>query len=299
MGNAMRKSLLVAFLTALMVCGFALAGTKHFCTVQAATDVSGIPKPSVPEFTVKFVNASYSVATTNPYTGVNETQQISNNSIQVTVKNQLFDYSNNQIYYNIRTKPRFADNWTEIYPIRNMTSSYNGDGTFSYAQYINDDSPPQSKSSFTVITFPVVPTELYSASGYDIQRYYSGGEGQEGMYSAFLSAIPAGGQVDFQVQALVGHESQRWVIEHPFYPTIGGHFAPAVAYDETSDWSNTQTITIGESQTPTPSPTATPTSTPYQEPQQTAQTEIIIGAAIVVAVLGAGLGLLIYFIKRK
>jgi len=41
MGNAMRKSLLVAFLTA-MVCGFALAGILNFCTVQAATEVIGI-----------------------------------------------------------------------------------------------------------------------------------------------------------------------------------------------------------------------------------------------------------------
>jgi hypothetical protein len=48
-----------------------------------------------------------------------------------------------------------------------------------------------------------------------------------------------------------------------------------------------------------PTPTPTPTITPYQEPQQTEQLEIIIGAAIAVAVIGAGLGLLIYLIKRK
>jgi hypothetical protein len=49
---------------------------------------------------------------------------------------------------------------------------------------------------------------------------------------------------------------------------------------------------------PTPTPTSPPTITPYQEPQQTEQ-EIIIGAAIAVAVIGAGLSLLIYLIKRK
>jgi hypothetical protein len=42
MGNAMRKSLLVAFLTALMVCGFALTSTLHFGTVQASTEVTGV-----------------------------------------------------------------------------------------------------------------------------------------------------------------------------------------------------------------------------------------------------------------
>jgi hypothetical protein len=50
--------------------------------------------------------------------------------------------------------------------------------------------------------------------------------------------------------------------------------------------------------TPTPEPTSTPTPTPDQESQQTEQ-EIVIGAAIAAAVIVAGLGLLIYLIKRK
>jgi hypothetical protein len=56
--------------------------------------------------------------------------------------------------------------------------------------------------------------------------------------------------------------------------------------------------TSPQSETPTSSPAATPTPTPYQEPQQTEQ-ETIIGAAIAAVVIGAGLGLLIYLIKRK
>jgi hypothetical protein len=44
-----------------------------------------------------------------------------------------------------------------------------------------------------------------------------------------------------------------------------------------------------------PSPTFTPT--PSQEPQQT-PIEVIIGAAITVIILGAGLALLIYLMKR-
>jgi parallel beta-helix repeat protein len=48
--------------------------------------------------------------------------------------------------------------------------------------------------------------------------------------------------------------------------------------------------------TPTPSPSTSPT--PSQEPQQT-QIETIAGIAITAAVLGAGLGFLIYLIKRK
>ena len=95
---------------------------------------------------------------------------------------------------------------------------------------------------------------------------------------------PVGSQVDFQVQALIGHIDYAG---DGFYSFTG----------QKSDWSNTQTITIGESQTPT-SPPATPTPTPSQESQQTEQ-EIIIGAAIAAAVIVVGVGLLIYLIKRK
>jgi len=245
-----------------------------------------IPKPSPPEFRVKFVNASYTVTITNAYTGLDETKQISNNSIEIKITNQPFNYSDYQIYYNLRVKPRFADNWTEVYPLRTYASSYEGGYNFSYADYINEYSMPQSNSSYTVITFSVVPTELYLGSGYDVE-------------GTSLRAIPDGSQLDFQVEALVGHPSQRWVSEHALYPMAGGHFISAVAYDETSGWSNTQTVTIGESQTQTPSSSTTPTPTPSQEPQQTEPFDIIIGVAITVTVIGAGLGLLIYLIKRK
>jgi hypothetical protein len=47
-------------------------------------------------------------------------------------------------------------------------------------------------------------------------------------------------------------------------------------------------------------PTSSPeiTSTPSNEPQST-EIEVILGVAVTVAVLGAGLGLLVYLIKRK
>ncbi|MGB9853452.1 MAG: hypothetical protein ACPLRY_01390 [Candidatus Bathyarchaeales archaeon] len=272
-----------------------LVGFVHFGMFQAPATSASMPKPTVPVFTVKFVNASYSVTSTNPYTGLSETKLINNNSIEVTIKNQPFDYPGYQIYYNIRVKPHFAENWTEIYPVRNMTSSYNGDGTFSYALYINPDSPPQSKSSFTVITFPVVPTQLYGAPdySYDIQRYYSGAEDQEGCFFAFLSAIPAGGQIDFQVQALVGHSSQRWGVQHPLFPTYGGYFAPAVAYDGASDWSETKTVTIFTSSS------SSQTDIPDQETQKTNQNEAIIDAFIIAIALIICLGLSIYLIKRR
>jgi len=54
--------------------------------------------------------------------------------------------------------------------------------------------------------------------------------------------------------------------------------------------------------TPTPSPTPTftpePTATPYKEPQLT-ELEVTSGVAVTTAIIGAGLGLSLYLIKRK
>ena len=41
-----------------------------------------------------------------------------------------------------------------------------------------------------------------------------------------------------------------------------------------------------------------PTPTPSEEPQQIGQ-ELILGVAVTVAVIGVGLGLLVYLMKRK
>ncbi len=259
--------------------------TASSLIIVESANAQSIPKPSVPEFTVKFVNASYSVTTTNPYTGANETKQIINNSILIKINNQFFDNSNNQIYYNIRTKPHFAENWTEIYPIQNRTSLYNGDGTFSFAWYI-DDSSPKSNSSYTTITFPVVATEYYGESGFDIQRYYSGDIGQEGRYFAFLDGIPADAQIDFQAEALVGRNSTYWYVQHPLFPQYGGFNEPAIAYDSDSAWSNTQTVTIGEiSASPTPTPTVP---------------EIPLwSTSLLLSIMFATVGLLVHFKKHK
>ena len=224
------------------------------------TSAQTIPTPTIPQFTIKFVNASYTSTTTNSYTGQSQTQLINNNSIEIMVKNQPFDYSNNgltyQIYYNVRVEPHFSniDNWTEVYPLENLTSSQANENGFPYAWYILPETPLQSNQDYTTFAFSVIPTELYGALGYDIQRPYTG---HNAWLPDFLDAIPSGAQLDFQVQALVGHNSTYWYIQHPFTPTYGGFYEPAIAYDSASGWSNRQTITIGEtaSSSPTPSPT--------------------------------------------
>jgi hypothetical protein len=269
-----KKSLLSAFLTALLICGLILVSAR-FGTVQASTGDSDIPKPSVPEFSLKVVAYPYDVAPTitiDPYTGKNITTSYGyreeNKSIEVTIKNQPFtstlDASGNytSLYYDVRFKGHYSDDW-----------------------YYADSAYNASNSDYTVIAISLRQIALVSPG----ERPISDGD-----------------QIDFKVRALIGYKITK------AYDSIG--LPPELRYyhefiGQAGDWSNTQTITIGESQTPTlspsPSPTATsspattPTPTPSQEPQQTEQIEPIVGAAIVVAVTVVGVGLLIYLIKRK
>jgi hypothetical protein len=80
-----------------------------------------IPKPSVPEFTVKLVAHPYDVPTTyttDPYTGENITYpgyHVENRSIESTIKNQPSVWGENYtLYYNVRVKGYFEKNWTEL-----------------------------------------------------------------------------------------------------------------------------------------------------------------------------------------
>jgi hypothetical protein len=79
--------------------------------------------------------------------------------------------------------------------------------------------------------------------------------------------------------------------------------APETSYVPSPTPSPTPTPSLSpsplQSPTPTPSPVATPTPTPTEEPQQTIPFGIIVGVTIIAAVFGAGLGLLIYLMKRK
>jgi len=224
------------FIIALLLSTSAIA--LHFGIVQASTDYSDIPKPSIPEFTVKFVS------------GV----------IEVRIKNQPFVPTevsgwNTSFYYDIRVKEHSAADWIEL---------YNADDGF-----LSQD----ELSEYTVAS--------YSSSTWGYERV----------------SFPSGSQVDFQVEAMNGH----------VHRIVQGNMAPWYFTGVTSGWSETRTVTIGEAQTPTPSPETTPTPTaspattptPPQEPHQTEQIETIIGAIITIAVIGAGLGFLIYLIKRK
>jgi len=259
----------------------AILAVSSLIMVESAFAQS-ITKPSIPQFTLKYVDLSYDMPPTygiDPYTGKTVITQdgyhVDNRSLQFTIKNQPFtpytDANGTQIglYYNFRVKGAYGTEWN-YYPFapngvttRRYGGLFGGNSTESPADLV------QSNSEYTTITIQI--PDLYN--------------------------VPMEAQLDVQAQALIGYMV-------PSDYMMSGHVYAFTG--ESSDWSNTQTLTIGESQTATPSPATTPTPTapaptptPSQEPQQTEQIEPILGAAIVVAVIVAVLGLFIYLIKRK
>lgn len=230
--------------------------------------------PSVPEFTVNYVDHSYNVpithyTTTDPYTGNQIThssggEHVDNRTVDVTITNQQFspykDSSNNTVdlYYNIRSKGHF-ENWAGDTDL--------GSHSMTGLQ--------ASSSTYTVVSFNI--------------EYWN---------------VPQGGQIDFEVEAVTGFTVYNTQSCGTEYQTTVGN----------SGWSNAQTITIGNpvpastpetpistptqptfnpyNPTATPSPSQNPIATPIQPDTHASslfgfdwvQTAIIV-MAIVIAVL--------------
>jgi len=114
-------------------------------TVKPA-NVWAAPKPSVPQFSVKFIDKSYNVPptqTTDPYTGKTITEpgyQVNEGWIEVTIKNQPFTPekdSRNQLFYRVEAKGSFGgdNDWYSL--------AYNTD-----TGYIE-----QSDSGYTILNY--------------------------------------------------------------------------------------------------------------------------------------------------
>jgi len=232
--------------------------------VKPATAQS-IPTPSVPEFTLKVVaNPIYVPPTTtiDPYTGNVTTQAgyyVQNTSIVITIKNQPFSYSYNgttyNLYYNVRLKGHFGQDWTELYPVSNVIDSLGE--SFGNSLYVPSDSPSESNSDYTVLSYVV---------------------GANGNYP-FTQILPDS-QVDFQVEAIVGHVSQVYVPDiYDNAASFVGTYYQVILFDTSSSWSNTATITVvnaanasSTSASTAPNPTATPTLTSMPPQNSTATT---------------------------
>ena len=197
-----------------------------FGTAQAQTT----PKPSVPEFTVKLVDASYDEPITysiDPYTGETITHggiHIELTGLKVNVTNQPFTPTNqyDKFLYNIRIKGAFTEDWIELYRA-------------------SDGYPTQSDTEYTVISLG-----LLREDGLDLQ---SGAKGIK---------IPYGGQVDFQVEAMIGYVTR--VTDPNATSQLGSLVWSFVG--EKSGWSSTQTLFIDEGQAPSPSPSPQPIPVP-------------------------------------
>ena len=183
----------------------------------APITVYAVSKPSIPQFSVKFIDNSYNVPTstttvTDPYTGkettiTNSGYRVEKYDIEVTIKNQPFTpYTNANgyecnLYYDIQVKAHFGENWR------------------SSESYYPFDNIGQSSSKETVITFTLKDDGLWAKP-------------------------PSGGQLDFRVKAYTGYWRAM--------PEIGFR-EPGLFREESSGWSDVQTITITyESSSPSP-----------------------------------------------
>jgi hypothetical protein len=234
-----------------------------------------IPTPSVPEFSLKYVDNSYEVPptsptyTTDPYTGkqklVNSgypSYHVDNRTIELWIKNQPYTNSvgltTYHIYYDVRLKGHFEQNWFEnkgnavVLELASMPFTFNS--TVTTSEYISNSVPLATSSNYTVLSFN--------------------------------GNLDVGAQEDFQVKALIGHDSKFWSAPKSWFFEVHGDYEPAIAFDNESDWSPTQTFTA-----PTPTPNGS-----FYGLNSTALTAII---SVVVIIATVSAGLLVYFKKRR
>jgi hypothetical protein len=185
-----------------------------------------VPKPSAPEFTVKLVDNSYDVPatySTDQYTGekvlVEPAHHVDNRTFELSIKNQPYTYSNGstfRVYYDVRTGGHFGGGVDLYYP-SDWLLGLDGE---ERGPFISAGTPMQSNSDYTIVSLSAVnpPHSAYNNDNY-----------------------PPNAKVDFQVKAMIGHDSQAWGYEH-----IGGQrtSGPAVAVAAESDWSSIQTIDL-------------------------------------------------------
>jgi hypothetical protein len=207
-----------------------------------------IPNPSVPEFIIKLVDSSYDVPatySTDQYTGekvlLEPAHSVDNRTFELWIKNQQYTYSNGssfRVYYDIRTGGHFGGGVDLYYPSNWLL----GPDSDRRAPFISRNTPMQSTSDYTVIILSAVNPPQ----------------------SAWNVTYPPNARVDFQVKAMIGHDSYAFGYAHIGGP---GELTSAVAVAAESDWSNIQTInltdgSVSTSTSPNPTPNLSRTATP-------------------------------------
>jgi len=139
------KKIVSAFICALLVCTLLFTGLFCIGEVQAAS------KPSVPQFTVKFVDSSHDVesytsTTIDEFTGketiiTHPSHHVDQRTIEVTIKNQPFtpyiDASGEKcgLYYRVEFKGHFSDNWRPFVDSHIVGYYYQSDSAYTVLTY--------------------------------------------------------------------------------------------------------------------------------------------------------------------
>jgi hypothetical protein len=200
--------------TSALFFSIALISVAFLCAPLVRAQIS-IPTPSVPDFTIKVLDTSYDTPTesyTNPYNGQQQSsagRHVDSRTIEITIKNVPFTP------FEVTTSSGVTQTAGFYYLIQWKGHFDNQDGWRGAGGFI-----PRSNGSETVYT-----TEGHRFSdeaGYD---FTAGG---------WSVVIPADSQLDFKVSALIG----------------GQWRCPYDVNDQTSngaqsDWSSTQTISLG------------------------------------------------------
>lgn len=191
-----------------------------------------MPTPSVPTFTVTLTNASYSVPPTHyidPQTGANITKPgyfVNEENLTFTIQNQP-----NVTFYVVRWTTPYMTAWNYI------EGYYEGD-VMNATLERTLGSTTNWVLTGTYGTFPVY------ANGSLINTVY----GYSFPFGFQSLNLESGAKIEFQIQASNGSP-------HYVSTILEEHFS---IIDETSGWSNTQTITIpasSASASTSPSPT--------------------------------------------
>ncbi|MDR2708053.1 MAG: hypothetical protein LBB87_04850 [Nitrososphaerota archaeon] len=220
--------------TLALVFVFVVLSSLMALTIKPA-DAQTASKPSVPQFTVQLVDYSYDVppsttSTIDQYTGEKTTTttpgyHVENKTIEITIKNQPFT-------------PYASTNGITYYLYYTVQSK----GRFG-EDWQNWGSTVQIKNPYGGVFYP---SPEYS---------------QGSIVSGSANGYTNGAQVDFRVEAIVGH----------YVPDSPDHMFPQYWFetDVSSGWSSVQTVTIDRDSFyhSTPNPTTSSTPLPASPPQ--------------------------------
>jgi hypothetical protein len=187
--------------------------------------------PSAPSFTLEYVDRVDYVSpfyVVDHHTGEPELIQsgrhLLDQAIVITIKNQPVA-SGYHVFYDVDYKEHSDFGWTGL---QSVSLSHGLDTSFVESTYVSiGTSLNQSDSDYTIVAYAL----------------------GENCDHRFADLSP-NAQLDFKVTTVLGHDSTKFVDDHPLAPIYIGHTEPAIAYDAKSHHNSIKTLTL-----PTPSPT--------------------------------------------